>query len=291
MNLVDEQDDVVGLADLVDDLLDAVLELASILGAGDQGAHIERPDLLAAQHLGHRAVGGELRQALDHGGLANAGVTQDERVVLLATRKHLHHALGLAVAADDGVELAVDSELGEVAAIALEHRAILRGGRGRATRADAGVTQPLVRLLGDELLDGVADRVSGDAHAGQRGAGHAAALAHDAKQEVLGGDVVLVAGDHLAIGALEHRLGARGERDVATGRGLALVLGEGPDRFQSLLVGDVERGQRLGGDALPLLYEAEQQVLGAHILLVELARVALGTLDGDTCLVGELLEH
>ena len=49
VQLVDEQDDVVGAADLVHDRLDALLELAAVLGAGDHHGQVEHHDSPVAQ--------------------------------------------------------------------------------------------------------------------------------------------------------------------------------------------------------------------------------------------------
>ncbi len=45
VELVDEENDLaVGVDDLLEDRLEAILELAAVLGAGDQGAHVEGDD-------------------------------------------------------------------------------------------------------------------------------------------------------------------------------------------------------------------------------------------------------
>ena len=125
VHLVDEQNDVAVVADLLEHALQAVLKLAAVLGAGHQGGDIEHVDLLADQDVGHLLVGDELRQPLDHRGLAHARLADDERVVLGSAREDLHHALGLALAADNRVELSLLGLLGEVAAKVLEHAALL----------------------------------------------------------------------------------------------------------------------------------------------------------------------
>ena len=48
VDLVDEQDDVAAGADLLEHLLEALLEVAAVAGAGDEGAEVERVELLAA---------------------------------------------------------------------------------------------------------------------------------------------------------------------------------------------------------------------------------------------------
>ena len=52
VELVDEEDDVAALGDLLHHLLQALLELAAVLGAGDQRGQVERVDLLVLEELG-----------------------------------------------------------------------------------------------------------------------------------------------------------------------------------------------------------------------------------------------
>ena len=56
VELVDEEDDVAALGDLLHHLLEALLELAAVLRAGDERGQVERVDLLVAQQLGHLAA-------------------------------------------------------------------------------------------------------------------------------------------------------------------------------------------------------------------------------------------
>ena len=134
VQLVDEQDDAAGgRLDLLEDGLEAVLELAAELGAGDERAEIERQDLLVLERLGDVAGGDALRDPLDDGGLADARIADQHRVVLGAAREDLHRAADLLVAADDRVELAVAGQLGQVARV-LGQRLVLPLGLGSVTR-------------------------------------------------------------------------------------------------------------------------------------------------------------
>ena len=300
--LVDEEDVVLALHHLRDDLLHALLELAAVLGAGDERGDVQGPDLLAAQDVRHVAGRDELREALDDGRLADARVAQDERVVLLAAGKHLHHALDLAVAADDGVELAVRRQLREVAAELLQHgavvggRAALRRARAHELRAEADLGRgggglALLALALHQLVHGVAHGVARHAHARERGHGAAVALRDDAQEQVLGGDVGLAAGHGLAVRVLQHALGARRERDVAAGNGLGLLGRDLLDGGHGLVVRDVELRERLRGDAVALADEREQQVLRTHVHLAEAAGLLLREAHDLAGLVCELLEH
>ena len=120
-----------GVLDLGEHGLQPLLELAAVLRAGEERADVERPDALALQPLGDVAGDDPLREALDDRGLADAGLADQHRVVLRPAREHLDHAADLLVAADDGVELAVLGQLGQVAAELLERLVgalgILRG--------------------------------------------------------------------------------------------------------------------------------------------------------------------
>ena len=126
VQLVDEEDDVLGALDLVQGALEPLLELAAVLGAGDHAAEVEREHALVAQRLGDVAVHDLLRQALGDRRLADARLADDDRVVLGAPAEHLDDALDLLVAADDRVELVVARQRREVARVLAEH-ALARG--------------------------------------------------------------------------------------------------------------------------------------------------------------------
>jgi hypothetical protein len=86
--------------------LQPLLELTAVLGTGQQARHVQHQHALVLQRLGHLAVDDALRQALDDGGLAHAGLADQHRVVLAAALQHLDGAADLVVAADHRVELA-----------------------------------------------------------------------------------------------------------------------------------------------------------------------------------------
>ena len=93
VDLVDEQDDVAPFADLFHDLLEALLELAPVLRPGHQSAQVEGVDLLVFEQSGHVVLGDALGQALDHRGLAHAGLAHQHGVVLGAPGEDLHDPL------------------------------------------------------------------------------------------------------------------------------------------------------------------------------------------------------
>ena len=137
VQLVEEQDDpALAVGDLLEHGLEPVLELAAVLGAGDQRADVERDHAAVAQRVGDVARDDALGEALDDGGLADAGLADQHGVVLRAPREHLDHAADLVVAPDHRVELALLGGLGEVAAVGLERLVLVLGVLvGHAVRA------------------------------------------------------------------------------------------------------------------------------------------------------------
>ena len=121
VELVDEQDDVAAGADLLEHLLQALLEVAAIAAPGDQRAEVEGVELLVLEELGDGVGGDALGEALDDRGLADPRLTDQHGVVLRAAGENLHDPLGLADAADHGVELLLACELGQVATELVEH--------------------------------------------------------------------------------------------------------------------------------------------------------------------------
>ena len=189
VELVDEQDDVAPGADLLQHLLQALLEVTPVAAPGHQGPEVEGVELLAGQGLGDVVGHDALGQALDDGGLADAGLADQHRVVLGAARQHLHHPLDLFSPADDRVELGVAGELGEVAAELVEHRGARGGVRGR--RPGPGPDGLLALVAGHQLDDLLADPPEVRAQADEHLGGDALALADEAEQHVLGADVAV----------------------------------------------------------------------------------------------------
>jgi hypothetical protein len=107
VHLVDEQDDLAFRAlHFVEHGLEAFLELAAILRARDQRAHVERHQAAVLEAVGHVAIGDAQREAFGNRGLAHAGFADQRRVVLGAARQDLDGAADFLVAADHRIELA-----------------------------------------------------------------------------------------------------------------------------------------------------------------------------------------
>ena len=87
MNLVDEEDDTsVRSCHLINNALQAFLELTLVLGTCHQCTHIEREELLVLQILGHVATYDTLGQTFNDGCLTCTGLANQDGVVLCAAR-------------------------------------------------------------------------------------------------------------------------------------------------------------------------------------------------------------
>ena len=108
VHLVDEQDDRLraGL-DLVDQLAQALLELALHRGAGLQQAEVQREQRHALQLRRHVAAREALSEALDHRGLADPGLAGEDRIVLAAAHQDVDDLADLVVPAGHRVHLAL----------------------------------------------------------------------------------------------------------------------------------------------------------------------------------------
>src|SRR5437016_939786 len=271
VQLVDEQDDVAALGDLLHHLLQALLELAAVLRPGDQRREVQRVDLLALQQLGHVGVRDPLGEALDHGGLADAGLADQHGVVLRAPRENLHQPLDLGLAADDGVELALGGLLRQVAAELVEQLGALRLLAGRSAAPALTLPAAGAREHADDLvanLLGIGVEVEQDARR------DSLVLANEAEQDVLGADVVVSERKRFPQRQLEDFLGARRERDL-TARDLVALADDACDLRPHLFDRDVEGLEHPRRETLFLAEQPEQDVLSADVVVLERPRLVL----------------
>ena len=254
--------------DLGQDGLEPLLELAPVLGPRHQGAHVEAEDRLVAQALGDVTAGDPLGQALHDGGLAHAGIADQDRVVLGLPGQDLHDAPDLGVAADDRVELAAGRLRDEVPAVLGEGLiGHLRHGRG----------DPLVAA---DLRERLQEAVPGQALLGQQAAGRGSrALRQHRNDEVLDGDVLVLEPARLLLGGVEQagqplrdtdlpRVHARAA-DLGAPRELGLQCLPQPVRIRAGLA------EQPGNDALGLVKQSEQQMLNVHLGVPEAERLGL----------------
>jgi hypothetical protein len=100
--------------------LEPLLELAAVLGAGDDRRHVEGEHPVVRSTSGQRPVGDEQREPLDDRRLAHAGLADQDRIVLLPPGQDLHDPLDFLGPPDGRIELPLRGELGEIAAEVVE---------------------------------------------------------------------------------------------------------------------------------------------------------------------------
>ena len=120
--------------------------------------------------------------------------------------------------------------------------------------------------------------------------GDALALADEPEQDVLGADVVVAELQRFTQRQLQHLLRPRGEWDVA-GRRRTALADDLFDLAADSLERDAEAFERLGRDALALVNQAEQDVLGTDVGVVEQASFLLREDDDPPGSVSEPFEH
>lgn len=148
----------------------------------------------------------------------------------------------------------------------------------------------LALVAGEQLDDLLPHPVEIGAQLHQDLGGDALALADQAEQDVLRTDVVVAELEGLAERQLQDLLGTGGEGNVP-GRSLLAL----PDDLLHLLADRLERNpealQGLSGDTLTLMDQAQEDVLGADVVVVEHPGFFLSQDDNPPRAVGEPLEH
>jgi hypothetical protein len=280
VQLVDEQHDVaLAVLDLLQQRLEPLLELAAVLGTGDQGAEVEGQEPPVAQGLGHIAVDDALRQALRDRGLADAGLADQDGVVLGPARQHLDDAADLLVAADHRVELARARGLGEVAGVLLQRVVALLG---------AGAVRGAALA---HLVDRGVQRLRRHAGALQRLAGVGLAR-RQRQQQLLDGDEGVAGLLRDLLRGVEQPRGLRRQIELAgtAALDLGLLLEEVLDRLPDGRRVAPGRLDQVGRHALAVVQEHLQEMLGQKPLMPFPQRQTLGGLEEALGTVGVLLE-
>ena len=240
VNLVNEEDVILGFLQLSNNLLHAVLELTAILRTCYQTCQVKRPNLLSAQDVRDVAGCNELSQALNNGGLTNAGIAQDKWVVLLAAGKNLHDTLNLAVTANDRVKLFICGKLSKVAAKLLQHGSVVVCVRTHLTSAnrhakDATLNTRLCHTrtsrsifwsLSNQLINSVSYGVARDTHGTQGIHSTTITLGHNAQEQVFCCNIALTVGHGFSVRVLKHAFCTRSKRNVAARNRVSCARGE-----------------------------------------------------------------
>src|SRR5881397_141968 len=198
------------LRDLVDHGLEPLLELSTVLGARDDGGHVEREHAMILERVGTLPARDQLCQPLDDRRLADAGLPDQDRVVFLAARQDFHHALDFLLPSDRRIERAFGRELRQVTAEVVERRSLgFLFAFGRR-RLGAGATAGRCRghLAAEQPQRFGARLLQVHARVGQDLRGDPLLFAQQSEQQVLGADVRVIELPRLAHRQLEHLLGA-----------------------------------------------------------------------------------
>ena len=256
VQLVDEDDGILRLHQFLHDGLEALFELAAILGAGDDQREIESEDALVGEERRNFAVGDALGQSFDDGSFADAGLADQHRIVLGAAAENLDDAIDFAFAADQRIELAVHGGLGQIA---------------RKFREQRTFTLPLrlsffLRAAGQLFADGR----EAQAALVQNLGGEALFFSQQTQQQMFGADVAMRKALGFLRGIGENPLAFIAQREIDRSRNLLADGGVSLD----LLANGFDRGvgaQETIGQGFIFAQESEKQVLSLDIGRPELA--------------------
>src|SRR4029434_2884778 len=91
VQLIDEEDDLpLRVFDFLQHGFQTIFELTTIFRAGQHGPEVKPYDALVLQNLRNVAGNDSLRESFYDGGLTNAGLTNQHRIVLGTARQNLH---------------------------------------------------------------------------------------------------------------------------------------------------------------------------------------------------------
>ena len=211
MDLVDEQDGVRVVAQLLDDAFQPLLEIATVLGAGQQRTHVQRIDIGLGQNLRDVAFNNAPGQALGDGCLADTGFADQQRVVLAPPAQGLDDALEFLVAADQRVDLALQRQRVEVDRVLLERPGLFLFAFGFHFPLGRRL---LLRHLADAVRDEIHHVEAGDSLLLQEVNRVRILFAVDGDQHVGAIDFLLARGLNMQDGALDDALEAEGRLGV-----------------------------------------------------------------------------
>ncbi len=224
------------------------------------------------------------REPFGDRGLANAGVADEQRIVLLPTTKHLDGAADLGVAADQRIDLALTRLLVEVDAIGFERVTLLLGLvalgvgllLGAAHRTRFGHAGP----LGDAVADVVDRIVAGHVLLLQEIGGMALAFGKDRNEHIGTGHFLPAGRLYMDDGALNHPL--------ETGGWLAVLIviadqvlqlgfqigGQAPAQLVEINVTGPHHGR-----GILVVDQRQEKVLECRVFVVPLVRERQGTVQ------------
>ena len=286
VELVDEEDAVACALNLFDDLLQALFEFAAVLGTGDERTDVERDEPLTLEGLRHIATDNALGEQLRDCSLANAWFADEHGVVLGPAGKDLDDALQLVRAANNRVELVVAGGLGEVGAELIDG-----GGARRLSGSGAGGCSAcgLGGRLAEDSRGFAANTLEVHAKAFENPGSDAFTFSDKAEEEVFGADVAMREPACFVDGEFDDLLRPWRKADFTENCAVAPTDNEFDSRA-NLVQFDSEIGEDLRGHAIALAHQAQENVLGADVVMVEAMRFFLRKREHTPRSFGEFIE-
>ena len=258
--------------------LQPLLEVAAIPRAGEQRPHVEREDRGLGEHRRRLAVDDLAREPFRDRGLADAGVADQQRVVLPPPAEHLDAPLDLQVTADQRIHVPPACLFVQVDAVLLQCGLLgflaalspLRLGLGCCLCALHRPRLAIGRILGDPVADVVDGVIPGHVLLLQEVGGMALPLREDRDENVGAGDLGPARALDMDRRALDHTLEAGGRRrlgalDVRDQR-VELLVEEGDDGLPELV--EVDAAGLHHPRRIRLVDEREQEMLeGGQLVL------------------------
>ena len=275
MDFIDEENRAGLLLHFSQHRFQTLLEIAAVLGAGDERTHVERVNRGVEQHVGHLVLDDHASQAFRDRRLADTGLAYVQRIIFTPAAQNLYGALDLELASDQRIDLALARRLIQIRRIFLQGIAAaipfaLGVGGGRAIIPFAALLAPgLGQAVRDEIDDIEARHVL---HAQQVGRMRLF-FTEDRHQHIGHGDFFLAARLHVKHGALQDPLKPQ--------RGLHVPVLARRHARRGLVDKLFQFGLELGGicttrlQDLPdfgRIHDREQQMLDGHEFMPRLAR-------------------
>ena len=285
MNLIDEEYRVRVVEKLLQHGFEPLLEIAAVLGAGEQRAHVERIDRALGEDLRHVAFNDAPRQAFGNRGLAHTRLAHQQRIVLAPPAQRLHDALEFALAPDQRIDFSRDCERIQIERVSLERtagRLLLLGLRFAIALAGRGL-----RHFADAVRNEIHDVQPRHAFLMQEINCVRIFFTENRDQHVGAGDFFLAGRLHVQNRALDHALEAeRGLRVGVFGRQNRRVLGD-ELREQLAQVVDFRRAGFEHFGCRRIVEQREQQVLDGDEFMPLLTRLHERHVQADFEFLGD----
>jgi len=285
VDFIDEQNRLRALFQLTEQGLEAFFEITAVFGTRQQRAKVQRIDHALRQQVRHLAVDDAFGQAFGDGSLADARLTDQQRVVLAPPGQNLRHTLDFLLATHQRVDPAGTGQFVQVAGVGVQ-RVARRGGFATLFVLHVLVAfgmRAMARHFGDAVGDVVDHIDTGHALLFQQEHGLAFLFAEDRHQHIGAGHFALAGTLHVEHGTLQHPLEAQGRLGFAVFIVDGDQRGSGIDELLQVVLEFVEiraTGAQNGRGSL-IVKERQQQMFDGHELMTLRTGLLEGKIEGD----------